>query len=344
MTRAAPYIGLACLAAVPFVGIPSYYMHILILILIWGFVYTSWSIMGRFGLVSLGHGAYLGIGGYVVALLWNNFQLTPWLGIPIALVIAVAVALVVGYPCFRFRIVGHYFALVTLALAELVRLLIVALRDHTGGSLGLTPERHDGGMSLYALQFAEKEYFYGIVLVSWLFGIWVWRRVDRSMARYAMEAISDDEDASAALGIHVTWQKLRITALSAALTAFGGILYGQYQMYLNPDTVSGVSVSLQIVFASIAGGMYVALGPTVGAILTIVLAESLRIGVGVELAGLDGSIYGILLIVFIIFMPKGILGTALDRWTRRQSPGALPGLHTVASEVEPVVLSSKKTG
>ena len=80
-------------------------------------------------------------------------------------------------------------------------------------------------------------------------------------------------------------------------------------MYLNPDTIAGISVSLQIVFASIVGGMYVALGPTVGAVITILLSESLRILVGVELAGLDGTIYGIMLILFIIFLPRGILGS-----------------------------------
>jgi len=160
------FAALALLAAVPFLELPDYYMHVLILILIWGFVYTGWSLMGRFGLVSLGHGAFLGIGGYTVVLLWNYYGVTPWLGIPVALVLAGIVALIVGYPCFQFRIVGHYFALVTLALAEVVRLLIIAMRDHTGGSLGLTPERYGDGMSVYAFQFVEKDYFYGIVLVS----------------------------------------------------------------------------------------------------------------------------------------------------------------------------------
>ena len=313
MTWFPKFVALALLAAVPFLELPDYYMHVLILILIWGFVYTGWSLMGRFGLVSLGHGAFLGIGGYTVVLLWNYYGVTPWLGIPVALVLAGIVALIVGYPCFQFRIVGHYFALVTLALAEVVRLLIIAMRDHTGGSLGLTPERYGDGMSVYAFQFVEKDYFYGIVLVSWIFGIWVWNRVEGSMARYSMEAISDDEDASAALGINVTWEKLKITLYSSALTAFGGALYGQYQMYVNPDTISGISVSLQIVFASIVGGMYVALGPTVGAVITILLTESLRVMVGVELAGLDGTIYGLMLILFIIFMPRGIVGTVWSR-------------------------------
>ena len=106
--------------------------------------------MGRFGLVSLGHGGFMGIGAYVTALLWNHFELTPWLGIPLAMLVAAAVAVLIGYPCFRFRIIGHYFALVTLALSAIVLQVITATRDMTGGSLGYTPERYEGGSSIYA--------------------------------------------------------------------------------------------------------------------------------------------------------------------------------------------------
>ncbi|MDJ0949165.1 MAG: branched-chain amino acid ABC transporter permease [Alphaproteobacteria bacterium] len=320
--RRLQYAGLAVLVALPFVGVPEYYMHILVLILIWGFVYTAWAIMGRFGLVSLGHGAFLGIGAYTVALAWNLLGLTPWLGIPLGVGLAVLVAVVIGYPCFRFRVVGHYFALVTLALGEVVRLTIVALRDHTGGSLGLTPNRYGEGTSLYALQFADKEVFYVIALLLWLAGIWIWRRVDASMARFAMDALSEDEDAAASVGVHVTAQKLRITMLSAALTALGGGVYAQYLLYVNPGTVSGIGVSLQIVFAAIAGGMFTALGPTVGAMITIVLAETLRIAIGTEVIGLDTTIYGVMLILFIIFLPKGVLGGLIELYERRTAGGA----------------------
>lgn len=320
MNRLLPLIGVLALASIPLLDIGNYYLHLLITILIWGFIYTSWSIMGRFGLVSLGHGAFLGIGAYTVTMLWNDIGLSPWLGLPIGLGLSAVVAVVIGYPCFRFRIVGHYFALVTLALSEVVRLTIVALRDNTGGSLGMTPRSADSANSLYALQFADKETFFYIALVVWLFGLWVWKKVDRSMSRYALEAISEEEDAAASVGINVTRTKLTITVLSAVLTALGGVLYAQYQLYINPETVSGIAISLQIVFAVIAGGMYVQLGPTVGAVFTLMLAESLRIMVGHDVHGLDGTIYGLLLVLFIIFMPKGILGGLLSWWEKRQSP------------------------
>ena len=297
----------------PFVGMGDYFLHLLNLILLWSFIYTSWSIMGRFGLVSFGHGAFMGIGAYTVTLLWNHFGVSPWIGIPIGVVLAIGVAVLIGYPCFRFRITGHYFALVTLALSEVVRLVIVALRDHTGGSLGITPNSalQGSSYSIVGLQFAGKAGYLYLMLVAWLLGLWVWRKVDQSMARYAMEAISQEEDASASVGVDVTRTKLMITMLSAALTALGGALYGQYQQYINPDTVSGIAVSLQIVFAVIAGGTFVQLGPTVGAIFTILLAESLRVFIGNELHALDSTIYGIMLILFIIYMPSGILGRIL---------------------------------
>lgn len=314
-----PLIGVAALAAVPWTGIGNYHLHLLINILIWGFIYTSWSVMGRFGMVSLGHGAFLGVGAYVTTLLWNTAGLTPWLGIPIALVVSMILALVIGYPCFRFRIVGHYFALVTLALGEVVRLTIVALRQHTGGSLGMTVEGVAGGTSLMALQFGERGTFFYVALVVWLLGLWVWRIVDRSMLRYALEAASEDEDASASVGVNVTRAKLAITMLSAAMTALGGALYAQYQLYINPETVSGIGISLQIVFAVIAGGMYVQLGPTVGAVITLLLAESLRVTVGHDVHGLDGTIYGLLLVLFIIYMPQGISGYAAAVWKRRRT-------------------------
>jgi branched-chain amino acid transport system permease protein len=310
--RLLPWLIGAVLIAVPFVHRDPYHTHLLVLILIWSFAYTSWSMMGRFGLTSLGHGGFMGIGAYVTALLWNHLGLSPWLGIPLAMLAAGALALVVGYPCFRFRITGHYFALVTLALSGIVLQVVTATRDWTGGSLGYTPEATKGG-HLEALQFTDKTVWYLIALAVWAVGLVIWRWVDRGMDRYALEAIAEDEDAAAAAGVNVTYEKLKITVISALMTAFAGALYCQYQMFISPDTVSGIGVSLQMVFAAVVGGVYVALGPTVGAIITILLAETLRISFGTKAVGWDNLIYGVLLVLFIIFLPKGILGSLLER-------------------------------
>ena len=304
--RLAPLLVATLLLAFVPLATSDYVLHIAIEILLWGFVYTAWSLMGKFGLVSLGHGAFLGIGAYVSPLLWNYAGLTPWLGIPIGVLIAMLLALVIGYPCFRLRVIGHYFALVTLALSQVALLTIVAARDITGGSLGMTPKAV--GHSWYALQFPEKPYFYAIALVAWVFGIVVWHFVDIGEGRAALDAIAEDEGAAAAIGIDVMREKLRVTLASAALTAFGGALLSQYFMYVNPDTLSGIGVSLQIVFAAIAGGMYSAFGPTAGGLFTIALPEILRITMGTNFVGAANTIYGALLVIFIIFMPRGIVG------------------------------------
>jgi branched-chain amino acid transport system permease protein len=205
---------------------------------------------------------------------------------------------------------------VTLALSGIVLQVITATRDQTGGSLGYTPERTKGSV-VAALQFVDKETWYFIGLGVWVLGLIVWYLVDRSMMRYALEAISEDEDAAAAAGINVTLEKLKITVLSAVMTALAGALYCQYQMFISPDTVSGIAVSLQMVFAVVVGGIYVALGPTIGAIITILLAEMLRIGFGTKAVGWDNLVYGLLLVLFIIFLPKGTLGSLLDLRKRK---------------------------
>jgi branched-chain amino acid transport system permease protein len=315
--RVAAAAALVLLALLPFAA-SEYMLHIAIQILIWGFIYTAWSMMGRFGLTSFGHGAFLGVGAYLPALLWNFYRLTPWLGIPAGMALAATLALVIGYPSFRLRVVGHYFALVTLALSQVVLLSLVAARDVTGGSLGMTLKI--AGHSWYALQFSQKGYFYSIALVIWLAGLVVWRWIDGAISRVALEAISEDETAAAASGIDVTREKLRVTVISAALTALGGSLLTQYIQYVNPETVSGVAVSLQIVFAAVAGGMHVLLGPTVGALFTIVLNEALRVVFGIHFIGAANTIYGILLILFIIFMPRGIVGLAEEVFARARQP------------------------
>lgn len=350
-TRLSPawIISILGLLLLPFAiryGLPAgekYYLHLLIQILLWSFIYTGWSLMGRFGLTSFGHSAFTGIGAYVTVLLWNYMGLTPLIGIPLAVAVAMIAGLLVGYPCFALRITGHYFALLTLAFTEFVRLCIVGLRDYTGGSLGTQPKRYGDGISLYAVQFEpDRMLAYYIVLAMWIIGLIIWVKIDRSMDRYALDAVSQDEDAAASVGINVTREKLKISALSAGMCAFGGAMYGQYQMYIGPETIAGLGISLNMVFAVIAGGIWSLLGPSFGALFTQVLSEILRIliqspgfksaldaingflatfsSMKINLSNalaLDQAIYGLLLILFIIYMPRGIIGTIMERRAKK---------------------------
>ncbi len=317
-SAAFPLVLLAVLACVPLLSPPEYFLHLGITALLMAVAGTGWALMGRFGLVSFGHGAFLGVGAYASALLWNLQGITPWIGVSIGVVMGMAAGALLGWPCFRFKVVGHYFALVTLAAGEIVRILITALREVTGGSLGMTPNAAPPGAGFAAMQF-DKAGFWWLSLLAWGLALLVWRLVDGSMSSKALAAIAEDEEAAASIGIRVAREKLKVTLLSAGLAALAGALTGQYRMYLNPESLAGLGISLQIVFGAIAGGMYSPLGPTIGAFLTIALEETLRVSFGTLFTGAAPLVYGVLLVLFIVFLPRGLAGLA-ERRGRRPAP------------------------
>jgi len=271
--------------------------------------------MARFGIVSLGHGVFLGIGAYVPALLFNFYGLSPWIGMLIAITIATLVAVILGYPCFRFGLIGDYFALVTLAVAEVGALVVIAYREHTGGSLGLT--LNASTRPWLDFQFDDKRYYYYIALVFLLLALYVWRRIDKSKVRLALTAIGESELAAASLGVNVIKYKMLVTIISAALTAMGGVLYAQYVTYISPDTVSGVAVSLSVCFKAILGGMFDILGPFVGTAIMVSLEEYVRISLGAKFLGVSEIIFGLALMLLIIFLPRGIFGSLKEAFTKR---------------------------
>ncbi len=286
----------------------EYLLHIGILILIWSFIATSWAMMGRFGLVSLGHGVFMGIGAYTAGILFNKFGLIPWVGLGAGIFVSLAVASITGYACFRFGVLGDYFALITLALVEIFALLIEVLRDFTEGSLGMTIKAPGDMNSFLSMQFGSKIPAYYLALAFFIFGLVVWILIEKSKLRDALKAIEDDEVASRCVGINVTKYKMIVTNISAVLTTMGGFYYGFYIGYINPRTVSGVELSLQIAFMAILGGMNYLMGPFVGTTIMISLQEYLRVMYGTKISGLSEVVYGVLLIVIIISMPQGIWG------------------------------------
>ena len=324
----------AALAAVPLLSPPDYVMHLLITALLTALAGTGWAMMGRFGLVSFGHGAFLGVSAYTMALLWNFFGLSPWIGVPIGVVAAAGAGALLGYPCFRLRVVGHYFALVTLAAGEIVRILVTALREYTGGSLGMTPNQAPPDAAFAAMQFS-KAGFWWVALAAWAVGLLAWRLLDRSMSSKALVAIAEDEDAASSIGIQVTREKLKVTLISAALAGLAGALTAQYRMYLNPESLAGLGISLQIVFGAIAGGMYSPIGPTIGALITIGLEESLRVAFGTEFTGAAAFAYGVLLVLFMLFLPRGIAGLLERRPAARTGSGAAGARRAVPAAQPP---------
>lgn len=298
---------LAGILLLPLFFSSQYVIHMVTLMLLWSFVATAWALMARFGIVSLGHGVFLGMGAYIPALLFNFYGLSPWIGMLIGIVAAAVLAVILGYPCFRFKVIGDYFALVTLAVAEVGSLVIVALRDQTGGSLGLTI--NNSTRPFLDFQFSDKRVYYYLATAFLLLGLYIWRRIDKSKVRLALTAIGESELAASSLGVNVINYKLLVTVISAMLTSMGGVLYAQYVTYINPETVSGVGVSLSVCFKAILGGMFDILGPFVGTSIMVLLEEYIRISLGSKYVGLSEVIFGLALLLLIIFLPKGIVGS-----------------------------------
>ncbi|BEQ14285.1 branched-chain amino acid ABC transporter permease [Desulfoferula mesophila] len=305
---------LAIIAVAPWLVTSEYMVHIGTLILLWAFVSTAWAYMARFGLVSLGHGVFLGIGAYIPVLLFNYYGISPWLGMLAGVAAAVLVAAILGYSCFRFGLIGDYFALVTLAMAEVVSLAIVACREVTGGSLGCTLKTSVGWASL---QFDDKRYFYYIIFAFLLLALYIWRLIDKSRMRIALTAIEESELAASSMGVSIIRYKMGITLLSAGLTAMGGVLYAQYVTYINPGTISGVGVSLSTCFKAILGGMFNIFGPLAGSAIMVSLEEYFRISFDTGFLGVSEIIFGGVLLVMIIFLPKGIVGSVSEWLTKR---------------------------
>lgn len=308
-------IALFLLCILPFIVTHKYLIYVIILIFIWAFVATAWSYAGSFGMISLGHGAFFGIGAYTAAILFNQYGLTPWVGMLIGGAIAAVAAAVIGYSCFKYGVISHYFSVGTLVIAELSFLVVIALKDAigTGGRLGLTVLRTEGSPFLF-FQFENQIYYYFITLIFLTIALYIRHRLNTSKFHKALTALREDEEAALSLGINVVKYKTLIFSFSAFMTALGGTLYVQFTMFADPATCAGVILSLSIVFKAILGGMYTLWGPTVGALIIVAIEEFTRQSLGSAYVSYSQILYGILVIIFIMYLPEGIHGrlAALD--------------------------------
>lgn len=292
---------LLILCAAP-IGI--YNKHIIIQTMFYAYMATAWNLMcGYTGRLSLGHSAYIAVAAYTSLILFRSFGLSPWIGMIFGGIIAAALMLVIAFPCFRFGLKGPYFTLASIAVMEITRYLLTSMRDLTGGSLGMSLPYRKSNLALF--QFDAKEPYFIIIIIFWLAAVLLLWKMERT--RYYLEAIREDDDAAAALGIPVNKNLIKAALLSAFLVALGGTFYVQYYRYVDPTTICGSTMALNLALITIIGGSGTILGPTIGAILVIPVSELLRSSLGDKLSGLHLFIYGILLIVMIIYMPKGII-------------------------------------
>jgi branched-chain amino acid transport system permease protein len=310
----------AAAVAVPYVVTNDYYLNVAILILWFAFLSTAWNLVGGYaGQLSLGHGSLTLIGAYVSSLLFLRFGLSPWIGMLIAGVIAAGVALLIGIPTFRLR--GPYYALATVAVAEMLVGIVLNTEKigawPIGGARGiLIPLKPE---SLWILQFSEKwQYYYVMLGLLIVLLATVWLIVRSRIGRYLM-AVRDDHDAAQALGINAAGYKLLALAVSGFFSALGGVFFAQYYLYIEPSRIGGLDLSTEIALIAILGGRGSIFGPLVGAIILVPLGELTRAFFGSSLIGMHLLIYGVVLITVIMLEPRGIIALAgrLVGWFRR---------------------------
>ncbi|MBI1847907.1 MAG: branched-chain amino acid ABC transporter permease [Candidatus Rokubacteria bacterium] len=281
----------------------SYAVTVFTLIFFYGFLGQAWNIIGGYaGQLSAGHAAFVGVGAYAAAVLSQDAGLTPWIGMLVGGLLSAALGAVIGYLGFRFGLRGFYFVLLTVAFAELCR-LVASNVDAIGGALGYYitftgNPRH--------FQFQDSRAYYYIALGFMLLATGVVALIERRRFGMYLTAIREDESACEALGVDTFRVKLLAMVVSSFLTGMGGTFYAFYLFSLQPSTVFGIPLSVEIVIRPIVGGAGTLLGPIVGSFILSPLAELSRayFAKGGWIGG-HLVVYGLLLILVVLFLPQG---------------------------------------
>lgn len=296
MKRSAGYLLLLFLIVAPFVFQARYSQHVLILILLYVVLGSAWNILGGFaGQLSLGHAAFFGIGAYTTAVIASKTSLSPWWGIIAGPIFVLPIAIVVGWICFRLR--GPYFTLATIAVGEVVRLVVLNWSDLTGGAVGVV-------IRPSILSGTSKVPYYYIVLIVAVVTVALCQAISRRKLGYYLLAIREDEETAESIGVDTTGYKLIALGISASLTAVAGAFYANYFLFVDPTIVLPLDLSVEIVLMAIIGGLGTVAGPVLGAVLLKLSSEIFRN----EFAQANLLIYGALLVAVILFMPDGLMG------------------------------------
>src|SRR6266498_1463397 len=313
------------LAAIPVVGllvvlpwmVGSYVVTVLIFIFFYAYLGQAWNIVGGYaGQLSAGHAAFVGVGGYAAALLSMHAGLTPWVGMWIGGALAGGLGAVIGYLGFRFGLRGFYFVLLTVAFAEICRVLALNV-DAVGGALGLYIT-FTGNPRQFQFQDNRVYYYVALALMVAATAL-VWALEAHRFGAY-LTAIRQDEAACEALGVDTLRCKMLAMVLSSFLTGVGGTFYAFYLFSLQPNAVFGIPLSVEIIIRPIVGGAGTVMGPILGSFILSPLAEVSR--TYFAQGGWNGVhliVYGVLLIAVVLFLPQGAY-PALARLMRKR-PG-----------------------
>jgi branched-chain amino acid transport system permease protein len=312
-------------ALVPLFVKDVYVQNIMVLTLLYAALSQSWNILsGYCGQISLGHALYFGLGAYTTALLYTKFGVLPWFGMIGGGLVSAAIAMALGYPCFRLG--GHYFVIATIVIAE-IALILFQNWDWAGAALGITlpMSRHD---SWATLQFARNKlpYFYfalGLACVAWFVTWWL----EDSKWGYWWRAVKDNPIAAESLGVVVFNSKMGAAAVSAFLVAIGGAFYAMFVSYIDPESVMGFQFSLLMALPAVLGGIGTLWGPMLGAVILIPLTELTRSYIGGSGKGVDLIVYGGLIIAISLARPQGLVSL----FARKRKPAAAVVTEAVAS-------------
>jgi branched-chain amino acid transport system permease protein len=313
-------VAVALLATVPLLTSSNVVLNFLVVTFLIALVGQGWNLLGGYGgQYSFGHAAFFGTGAYATAILQTRYGINAWLTFGIGIAAGALVGAVIGALSFRSGLRGSYFALVTLAFAEVLR-IIASVAPVTGAGVGtlikldLRPE---------AFQFQSRAPFYWIVLALVAVALILMRKIEDSRFGAYLVAVRENEDAARALGVDVTIVKLAAMTVSAAITAAGGCFYAQYFLFIDAGIAYGPWISIEALLAPIIGGIGTVLGPLLGALAVRTLGEITKHVTG-DAPGLDLVIYGAVLIVVIAFAPRGIAGIIEDLRRRFGSGSSQP--------------------
>lgn len=305
---------LLAFAAAPLVIANVHFQHLLIMLLLYTTLSQAWNLIGGYaGQVSFGHAVFFGIGAYAAMAPLNQWGLTPWVGMAIGGVISVLVALMIGVPVFRLK--GHYFAISTFAVAEVVKELFSSWK-WVDGPIGLDAPILEQGF--YNLMFYKTKLPYLYITLAFFLVVMVLTfRMERSRMGYYFRAIKQRPDAAQAMGVNISRYKQYAFLISALFTAICGSFYAMYVLHIEPATVLSLDISMKIVLVTALGGAGSLWGPLLGAMVLIPLQEYSRIWLGGTGMGIDLIVLGLLIMLICIFEPKGIVGI-LHRLTRQK--------------------------
>lgn len=341
-TWRSPYVAVAAVAlayvALAYSIESKYYQLMITLMLLWSVMALSWNMLsGYSGLVSFGHASFWGLGAYTVTLALVRFDITPWLGIPLGIVVGTIGAVLIGYPTFRLR--GHYFALAMLAY-PLALLYVFEWLGYQEVPLPMKREHP----ALF-MQFEDQRIYVLLALALLVMAMLISLRLERSRFGLSLMAIKQNEPAAEAAGINTLRWKLLAIMLSGAIGAAGGGMYALVLLVVTPPTVFGMLVSAQGLVLTLFGGVGTVWGPVIGAAILVPLAETLNAELGNVLPGIQGVVYGIAIILVILYAPEGLYWKARD-WLAKRGAEPAPaepaagGAHVAPVRTQPAATAS----